>query len=94
MDVQLFPRNPSGGTYAMATHPKTGGRGRVWVESISTHHGDPSASSALVRFDPGEGMRSRVYKVPLSSVQFGHRGSDHNLYLPSWGMIRGPFGTR
>ncbi len=82
-DLKTYPRSPQGGTYAMATHPKTGGRGRAWVESINS-----LKRTALVRFDSDEGTRSRAYSVPLSSVEFGSRGSDGKLYLPTWGVSK------
>jgi hypothetical protein len=53
-------RNPQGGVYAYLID-----QGRVWVESINSIR-----QSALVRFDPGEGLRGRVKVVRLSSIDF------------------------
>ena len=63
---------PQGGMYAYyagPSGPSISGSlvatGRVWVESINSLKG-----TALVRFDPGEGMRSRAYSVRLTDVDF------------------------
>jgi len=53
-------RKPQGGVYAYYIN-----RGRVWVESFNS-----ITSTALIRFDPGEGVRSRVHKVRLSQLDF------------------------
>lgn len=53
-------RKPQGGIYAYVT-----GRGRCWIESFNG-----LKESALVRFDPGEGMRSKVAKVPLAAIDW------------------------
>lgn len=53
-------RKPQGAVYAYLAD-----RGRVWVESINSAQG-----TALVRFDPNLGMRSRVHKVSLAALDF------------------------
>lgn len=55
--------SPQGNMYALVTSGER--RGRVWVESINSLKG-----TALVRFDPNEGMRSRAYTVPIQAVDF------------------------
>lgn len=62
MEKKAMKRSPQGGVYAYVLD-----RGRVWVESVSSL--GPNGT-ALVRFDPNEGMRSRVHKVPLNQVDF------------------------
>lgn len=59
-------KKPQGAVYAYVKD-----RGRVWVESINTLEG-----SALVRFDPGEGMRGRTFKVPLDTIDFEREWKD------------------
>lgn len=52
-----------GGVYAYLKD-----RGRVWVESIHGLDG-----TARVRFDPGQGMRSRVHKVRIADIDFARQ---------------------
>lgn len=60
MAVLSPKRKPQGGVYAYLID-----HGRVWVESFNSMKG-----TALVRFDPGLGMRSRVKSVQLSQIDF------------------------
>ncbi len=60
---------PQGGMYALWM-PRAGisgsaTSGRVWVESINT-----AKQTALVRYDPGLGMRSRVFCAHLADIDF------------------------
>ena len=58
--MPALARKPQGGVYAYWRD-----HGRVWVESINTLKG-----TALVRFDPGLGMRSRQHAVKLAFIDF------------------------
>lgn len=51
---------PQGGMHALWI-----GHGRVWVESFNS-----IKRTALVRFDAGDGMRSRCRTVPLDEIDF------------------------
>lgn len=53
-------RKPQGAVYAYVKD-----QGRVWVESINSLKG-----TALVRFDPGQDMRSRARTVSMAAVDF------------------------
>jgi hypothetical protein len=64
MESGEIRRQPQGGVHAQWI-----GHGRVWVESLNS-----IKKTALVRFDPGEGMRSRAKSVPLSEIDFGFVG--------------------
>ena len=56
----LITNTPQGNVYAYLK-----GRGRVWVTRINSLQ-----NKAYVRFNPGEGMRSREHVVKLSDVDF------------------------
>lgn len=60
-DFTAIKRKVQGGVYAQVI-----GKGRVWVEYIRSDQ-----KTAAVRYDPGEGMRSRISIVPLDQIDFG-----------------------
>lgn len=64
-------RNPQGGVYAFykgGDHGISGSLlnpGRAWVESINS-----LKATAIIRYDPAEGTRSRAYAVRLTDIDF------------------------
>jgi hypothetical protein len=92
-DVEKFASTPTKGlptkkervsdTWARPPRgkPETGvnaylkGRGRVYVDGIM-------GNTAFVRFDPGEGTRSRQHKVPLDQLDFSR---EWKKLAGSWG---------
>ena len=81
-DLKAHPRSyvsnpaqvPQGGVYAYWRD-----HGRVWVESIHSLNG-----TAMIRPDPGIGMRGHVKKVALRDLDFGEVGST------GWKPLRTP----
>lgn len=54
------------GSVQGGVHAHLRNQGRVWVESVNS-----LTRTAIVRLDPGEGVRSRAKKVLLDSIDFG-----------------------
>lgn len=62
MDISFKPYTI---TVTAQRHAQWIDRGRVWVDTIDwTNH------IAIVRFDPGDGTRSRQYRAPLCDLEW------------------------